>query len=84
MTLTTVGYGDLVPATTVGRALSILLMLTGYGIIAVPAGIVTVELTRAGAQPLSTQAVRLAASEGTSTMRSIASAAVPGCSLGRY
>ena len=58
VTLTTVGYGDIAPATTVGRALSILLMLTGYGIIAVPTGIVTVELTRASAQPLSTQACR--------------------------
>jgi voltage-gated potassium channel len=31
-------------------------MLTGYGILAVPTGIVTVELTRASAQPVSTQA----------------------------
>jgi voltage-gated potassium channel len=56
VTLTTVGYGDLAPATTVGRALAVLLMLTGYGIIAVPTGIVTMELTRASAQPISTQA----------------------------
>ena len=56
VTLTTVGYGDLAPATTLGRALSVLLMLTGYGIIAVPTGIVTMELTRAGAHPVSTQA----------------------------
>ena len=56
VTLTTVGYGDLAPATTLGRALSVLLMLTGYGIIAVPTGIVTVELTRASARPVSTQA----------------------------
>jgi voltage-gated potassium channel len=56
VTITTVGYGDLAPATTLGRALSMLLMLTGYGIIAVPTGIVTVELTRASAQPISTQA----------------------------
>jgi voltage-gated potassium channel len=49
VTLTTVGYGDLAPATTLGRALSVLLMLTGYGIIAVPTGIVTAELTRVGA-----------------------------------
>ncbi|HYC30723.1 MAG TPA: ion transporter [Gemmatimonadales bacterium] len=47
VTLTTVGYGDLAPATTLGRVLSMLLMLTGYGIIAVPTGIVTAELTRA-------------------------------------
>ena len=56
VTLTTVGYGDLAPATTLGRALAVVLMLTGYGIIAVPTGIVTVALTRASAQPISTQA----------------------------
>jgi voltage-gated potassium channel len=56
VTLTTVGYGDLAPATTLGRALAVLLMLTGYGIIAVPTGIVTAELTRASAHPISTQA----------------------------
>lgn len=56
VTLTTVGYGDLTPATTLGRALAVVLMLTGYGIIAVPTGIVTAELTRAVAQPISTQA----------------------------
>ncbi len=56
VTLTTVGYGDLAPATPLGRALSVVLMLTGYGIIAVPTGIVTVELTRASAAPVSTQA----------------------------
>jgi voltage-gated potassium channel len=55
VTLTTVGYGDLAPATSLGRGLSVLLMLTGYGIIAVPTGIVTVELTRASALSVSTQ-----------------------------
>jgi voltage-gated potassium channel len=55
VTLTTVGYGDLAPATTVGRALAVLLMLTGYGIIAVPTGIVTAEIVRASA-PVSGQA----------------------------
>jgi voltage-gated potassium channel len=56
VTLTTVGYGDLAPATPLGQALAVLLMLTGYGIIAVPTGIVTVELTRASIAPISTQA----------------------------
>jgi voltage-gated potassium channel len=57
VTLTTVGYGDLAPVTTLGRMLSILLMLTGYGIIAVPTGIVTAELTRSsGHGPVSSQA----------------------------
>ncbi|HEX2251136.1 MAG TPA: ion transporter [Gemmatimonadales bacterium] len=56
VTLTTVGYGDLAPVTPLGRMLAVLLMLTGYGIIAVPTGIVTVELTRASMAPVSTQA----------------------------
>ena len=52
-----VGTRPFAPATTLGRALAVLLMLTGYGIIAVPTGIVTVELTRAaGAVPVSAQA----------------------------
>jgi voltage-gated potassium channel len=56
VTLTTVGYGDLAPATTLGRALAVVLMLTGYGIIAVPTGIVTAELSRAMGSTISTQA----------------------------
>lgn len=64
VTLTTVGYGDLAPATTVGRALAAVLMLTGYGIIAVPTGIVTAELTRAASRPISTQACPACGSEG--------------------
>lgn len=47
VTLTTVGYGDIAPQTALGQALAALLMVTGYGIIAVPTGIVTVELGRA-------------------------------------
>jgi voltage-gated potassium channel len=48
VTLTTVGYGDLAPATVPGRLLASLLMILGYGIIAVPTGIVSAELVRAG------------------------------------
>jgi voltage-gated potassium channel len=44
VTLTTVGYGDLTPQTDLGRALAAVIMILGYGIIAVPTGIVTVEL----------------------------------------
>ena len=54
VTLTTVGYGDLAPSTVPGRALAVVVMLLGYAIIAVPTGIVTMELTRA-AHPVSTQ-----------------------------
>ncbi|WMJ72069.1 ion transporter [Cytophagaceae bacterium ABcell3] len=47
VTLTTVGYGDLVPLTFAGRFLANLIMILGYGLIAVPTGIVSVELTQA-------------------------------------
>jgi voltage-gated potassium channel len=47
VTLTTVGYGDVAPVTPLGKALSAALMVIGYGIIAVPTGIVTMELERA-------------------------------------
>ncbi|NJO92350.1 MAG: ion transporter [Chloroflexia bacterium] len=46
VTITTVGYGDLVPATAFGKFLSSFIMLLGYAIIAVPTGIVTVELSK--------------------------------------
>ena len=44
VTLTTVGYGDIAPVTPLGEALAAVVMILGYGIIAVPTGIVTVEL----------------------------------------
>lgn len=47
ITLTTVGYGDIVPTTGIGRAVASMIMITGYGIIAVPTGIVTVEISKA-------------------------------------
>lgn len=45
VTITTVGYGDVTPVTTAGRAVSAAGMLLGYAIIAVPTGIITAELT---------------------------------------
>ena len=49
VTMTTVGYGDIVPQTALGRILAAAVMLLGFGIIAIPTGIVTVEgLRRAG------------------------------------
>jgi len=47
ITLTTVGYGDLTPHTPLGQAVATVVMIMGYGIIAVPTGIVTMELTEA-------------------------------------
>jgi len=47
ITLTTVGYGDIVPETNLGQALASVIMIIGYSIIAVPTGIVTSEITYA-------------------------------------
>ncbi len=44
VTITTVGFGDVTPITALGKFLSILVMMTGYAIIAVPTGIVSAEL----------------------------------------
>lgn len=44
VTITTVGYGDIAPITPLGKFISIIVMLAGYSIIAVPTGIVTSEL----------------------------------------
>jgi voltage-gated potassium channel len=56
VTLTTVGYGDIAPQTVPGRVLASVVMILGYGIIAVPTGIVTVELAHARQAEVSTQA----------------------------
>ena len=46
VTLTTVGYGDIAPQTALGQGLATVIMILGYGIIAVPTGIVTAEMTQ--------------------------------------
>jgi len=46
VTVTTVGFGDIVPLTVLGKLLSSIAMIIGYSIIAVPTGIITVELAR--------------------------------------
>ena len=43
-TMTTVGFGDITPKTDLGRFIASLMMLTGWGVLAVPTGIVTAEL----------------------------------------
>jgi voltage-gated potassium channel len=48
VTLTTVGYGDIAPVTTLGQIIASGIMILGYGIIAVPTGIVTAEYAFAG------------------------------------
>jgi len=44
-TMTTVGFGDIVPRTDLGRAIATIMMLMGWGVLAVPTGIVTAEMT---------------------------------------
>ena len=44
VTMTTVGYGDIAPQTVLGQSLASVLMILGYGVIAVPTGIVTVAM----------------------------------------
>lgn len=49
VTLTTVGYGDISPQTPLGQFIASMVMILGYGIIAVPTGIVTAEFTKTNA-----------------------------------
>jgi voltage-gated potassium channel len=64
VTLTTVGYGDISPVTPLGQTLAAIIMILGYGIIAVPTGIVTAEMTMAGGKTISTQACLECSAEG--------------------
>jgi voltage-gated potassium channel len=56
VTLTTVGFGDITPRTPLGQALSVVVMILGYAIIAVPTGIVTSEITRGRGRKVTTLA----------------------------
>lgn len=64
VTLTTVGYGDISPQTPLGQMLSAIIMIFGYGIIAIPTGIVSVELSRVTAGEESTEVCRYCSKEG--------------------
>ena len=55
ITLTTVGYGNIVPMTILGKIVASFIMILGYGIIAVPTGIVTAEFSRKKREEISTQ-----------------------------
>ncbi len=64
VTLTTVGYGDISPTTPLGQILAAIIMILGYGIIAVPTGIVTAEMAFAAGKNISTQACPDCSAEG--------------------
>ncbi|HXV27803.1 MAG TPA: ion transporter [bacterium] len=55
VTMTTVGYGDIVPHTVLGKIIASVIMIMGYGLIAVPTGIVSVELAHATKLSVSTE-----------------------------
>ncbi|MFP4557374.1 MAG: ion transporter [Bacteroidales bacterium] len=55
ITLTTVGYGDMVPLTDLGKFISTFIMLLGYSIIAIPTGIVSAEISRGKSDRLRTK-----------------------------
>jgi len=63
VTMTTVGYGDIAPQTVPGKFLASLIMILGYGIIAVPTGIVSVEMSAAKTRTVTTQVCPNCASE---------------------
>jgi len=64
VTMTTVGFGDIVPQTVLGRILASMLMIMGYGLIAVPTGIVAVEIGEATRTSTNTQVCPSCAAEG--------------------
>jgi voltage-gated potassium channel len=68
VTMTTVGYGDISPSTTLGQSIAAVVMLLGFAIVAVPTGIVAREFARVdlrqGPDSVSTQACPECASEG--------------------
>ncbi|MCT4665590.1 MAG: ion transporter [Flavobacteriales bacterium] len=66
VTLTTVGYGDISPHTALGQFIATIVMIMGYGIIAVPTGIVTVEMSKQAQKDidLNTQSCRSCSAEG--------------------
>ena len=65
-TMTTVGYGDIAPVTPLGQGIAALIMIMGYGIIAVPTGIVTLELNEANRRQANTRTCPECAAEGHS------------------
>jgi voltage-gated potassium channel len=64
VTLTTVGYGDLSPATGFGKAVAAILMILGYSIIAVPTGIVASEYSMTRRKRVTTQSCPQCSAEG--------------------
>lgn len=64
VTMTTVGYGQVAPQTPLGQFMASIVMILGYGIIAVPTGIVTAEMSHSFRRQVSTQSCPECSAEG--------------------
>lgn len=64
VTMTTLGYGDVVPETSIGKALTAIVVVIGYSLIIVPTGIITAELARPSGKPITTRVCSHCAREG--------------------
>lgn len=64
VTLTTVGYGDIAPVTPLGQLIAAMIMIMGYGIIAIPTGIVTSEYVNSDKVHTNTQSCQFCSAEG--------------------
>ena len=80
VTITTVGYGDIAPQTISGQTVAALIMLLGYSIIIIPAGVFTAEVLKSRDVVVTTQVCPQCSREGTTKMRPTASIVVEGCS----
>lgn len=67
VTITTVGYGDITPQTFLGKIFSSILMILGYGILAIPTGIFSVELSKISKTTVSTQSCPFCSTQGHDT-----------------
>ncbi len=65
-TLSTVGYGDITPITPIGKTMATIVMVLGYGIIAVPTGIITLEMNEAHRRAANTRTCAECSAEGHS------------------
>jgi voltage-gated potassium channel len=64
ITMTTVGYGDIVPGTPLGKMIASMIMIIGYSIIAIPTGLVSVGIATQGKKEISRQACPDCSREG--------------------
>lgn len=64
ITMTTVGYGDIIPITVIGKATTAALVLVGYSLIIIPTGILTAEITGGGKKAITTRSCASCLAQG--------------------